>query len=44
VATLFYWLNTPDDLPATLAFLDRRLAGISRIGKLRRRLGRTKAA
>jgi ubiquinone biosynthesis protein COQ9 len=34
--TLFYWLrDTSEDDAATLAFLDRRLAGIGRIGKLR---------
>jgi len=38
-ATLLYWLNdgSDDDAP-TLAFLDRRLAGVGRIGGLRRRL------
>jgi ubiquinone biosynthesis protein COQ9 len=37
-ATLLYWLRDdgPDD-EATLAFLDRRLAGVGRIGRLRRR-------
>jgi len=35
-ATLLYWLrDTSDDDAATLAFLDRRLAGIGRIHKLR---------
>ena len=36
--TLLYWLrdDSPDD-EATLAFLDRRLADVGRIGKLRRR-------
>ena len=39
-ATLLYWLRDTsiDDQP-TLAFLDRRLAAVGRIGKLRRRLG-----
>ena len=39
-STLLYWLNdgSDDDAP-TLAFLDRRLAGVGRIGGLRRRLG-----
>ncbi len=39
-ATLLYWLGdgSDDDAP-TLAFLDRRLAGVGRIGGLRRRLG-----
>jgi ubiquinone biosynthesis protein COQ9 len=41
-ATLLYWLrDTSEDDAATLAFLDRRLAGIGRFGKLR---GRTTAA
>jgi ubiquinone biosynthesis protein COQ9 len=36
VATLLYWLNdTSPGAENTLAFLDRRLAGIGRIGKLR---------
>lgn len=37
-ATLLYWLrdNSFDD-EQTLAFLDRRLAGVGRIGRLRRR-------
>jgi ubiquinone biosynthesis protein COQ9 len=39
-ATVLYWLrDTSDDDTATLAFLDRRLAGIGRIGSLRRRAG-----
>jgi ubiquinone biosynthesis protein COQ9 len=41
-ATVLYWLrDTSEDDAATLAFLDRRLAGIGRIGALR---GRIKAA
>ena len=38
-STLLYWLSdgSDDDAP-TLAFLDRRLAGVGRIGGLRRRL------
>ena len=42
-ATLLYWLRDAgaEDDAATLAFLDRRLAGIGRIGKLR---GRAEAA
>jgi ubiquinone biosynthesis protein COQ9 len=41
-ATLLYWLrDTSEDDAATLAFLDRRLAGIGRFGKLR---GRATAA
>jgi ubiquinone biosynthesis protein COQ9 len=37
-ATLLFWLNAGSDHEATLAFLDRRLEGVARIGKLRRRL------
>jgi len=37
--TLLYWLrDTSDDDSPTLAFLDRRLAGVARIGRLRRRI------
>ncbi len=37
--TILYWLrDTSEDDAATLAFLDRRLAGVGRIGKLRARL------
>ncbi len=36
-STLLFWLNAGSDHEATLAFLDRRLAGVARIGKLRRR-------
>jgi ubiquinone biosynthesis protein COQ9 len=37
-ATLLYWLrDSGEDDAATLAFLDRRLAGVGRIGSLRRR-------
>ena len=37
-ATVLYWLrDTSEDDAATLAFLDRRLAGVGRIGRLRRR-------
>jgi ubiquinone biosynthesis protein COQ9 len=36
-ATLLYWLrDSDDDDAATLAFLDRRLAGVGRFGALRR--------
>jgi len=36
--TLLYWLrDDSEDDAATLAFLDRRLEGVSRIGRLRRR-------
>jgi ubiquinone biosynthesis protein COQ9 len=38
-ATVLYWLrDTSEDDVATLAFLDRRLAGIGRIGALRGRV------
>jgi ubiquinone biosynthesis protein COQ9 len=38
-ATLLYWLrDTSEDDAATLAFLDRRLAGVGRIGRVRKRL------
>ena len=38
-ATTLYWLrDTSEDDAATLAFLDRRLAGLGRITALRRRL------
>ena len=48
-ATLLYWLrDTSEEEAATLAFLDRRLAGVGRIGKIRRRadsmLGRFRPA
>lgn len=37
-ATLLYWLrDTSEDGAATLDFLDRRLAGVGRIGSVRRR-------
>ncbi len=37
-ATLLYWLrDAGEDDVATLAFLDRRLAGVGRIGAARRR-------
>ena len=39
-ATLLYWLRDGgEDDAATLAFLDRRLAGVGRIGSVRRRAG-----
>ncbi len=38
-STLLYWLQAEGDMPATLAFLDRRLEGAGRIGKLRARFG-----
>jgi ubiquinone biosynthesis protein COQ9 len=38
-ATLLYWLrDDSEDDEATLAFLDRRLADVGRIGRLRRRI------
>jgi ubiquinone biosynthesis protein COQ9 len=38
-ATLLYWLrDTSDNDEATLAFLDRRLAGVGRIARLRGRI------
>lgn len=38
-ATLLFWLrDVGEDDAATLAFLDRRLAGVARIGRLRRRV------
>lgn len=40
-ATLLFWLrDDSEDGAATLAFLDRRLAGVARIGKLRARFRR----
>jgi len=39
-ATLLYWLrDDSEEDEATLAFLDRRLEGVGRVGKLRRRAG-----
>ena len=38
-STLAYWLREPEDLAATLEFLDRRLAEVARIGRARRRVG-----
>ncbi len=41
-ATLLFWLRDDSDgAEATLAFLDRRLAGVGRIGQLRRRMLRS---
>ena len=38
-ATLLFWLcDTSEDDAATLEFLDRRLAGVARIGKIRKRI------
>ena len=38
-ATILYWLrDTSEDDAATLSFLDRRLAGIGRVGTVRRRI------
>ncbi len=40
-STLLYWLRDDSEGDAdTLAFLDRRLAGVARLGRLRRGLGR----
>jgi ubiquinone biosynthesis protein COQ9 len=40
-ATILYWLrDVSEDDAATLAFLDRRLAGIGRVARLRRRVER----
>ncbi len=38
-ATLLYAFRNGDDPDAVAAFLDRRLAGVARVGRLRRRLG-----
>ncbi len=41
-STRLYWLRDASEADeATLAFLDRRLAGVARIGRLRRRAGET---
>lgn len=38
-ATLLFWLRDPsEDDSAALAFLDRRLAGVGRIGRMRQRI------
>jgi ubiquinone biosynthesis protein COQ9 len=38
-ATLLYWLrDASDDNEDTLRFLDRRLEGVARIGKARKKL------
>ena len=40
-STLLYWLRDDSEGDfATLAFLDRRLAGVARLGRLRRGMGR----
>jgi ubiquinone biosynthesis protein COQ9 len=39
-ATLFYWMSDSTTDVATLAFLDRRLAAVGRVTKLRQRLTR----
>jgi ubiquinone biosynthesis protein COQ9 len=41
--TLLFWLNERTDHDAALAFLDRRLAGVARLGKLRGKLTRKAA-
>lgn len=48
-ATLLYWLrDTSEEDSATLAFLDRRLAGVGQVGRIRKRaesaLGRLRPA
>lgn len=44
-ATLAFWLrDESEDIGPTLDFLDRRLAGVARIGRLRRGCGRARAA
>lgn len=43
-STLIYWLNDAVTEEAALAFLDRRLAGVARVTKLRRRLTGGRAA
>jgi ubiquinone biosynthesis protein COQ9 len=37
-STLLYWLRDTSDDDETLSFLDRRLAGVGKIGKLRKRI------
>jgi ubiquinone biosynthesis protein COQ9 len=41
--TLLFWLNNSTDHEAALAFLDRRLAGVARLGKLSSKLTRKAA-
>ncbi|CAH0247162.1 COQ9 family protein [Roseomonas sp. CECT 9278] len=44
-ATLAFWLrDESEDIGPTLDFLDRRLAGLARVGKLRRRCSTARAA
>lgn len=44
-ATLAFWLrDESEDIGPTLDFLDRRLAGVARIGRLRRRCAASRAA
>ena len=43
-ATLLYWLARGQDEVALAAFVDRRLADVLRLGKLRARLGRRRPA
>ena len=43
-STLLYWLSPGATPEGTAAFIDRRLAGVARIGKLRARLTRSRAA
>ena len=42
-STLLYWLSTNATREGTEAFLDRRLAGVARIGKLRARFSKSRA-
>jgi ubiquinone biosynthesis protein COQ9 len=42
-STLLYWMNDSTTEESALAFLDRRLAQVGQIGKLRARLGRKAA-
>jgi len=44
-ATLAFWLrDESEDIGPTLDFLDRRLEGLARIGRLRRRFAARRAA
>jgi ubiquinone biosynthesis protein COQ9 len=43
-ATLLFWLNDAHDMEDSLAFLDRRLAQLAHIGKLRGKLAARRAA
>ncbi len=41
--TLLFWLNESTDHESAMAFLDRRLAGVARLGKLRGKFSRKAA-